>query len=216
MPTPSIFLAHASVDAPFARRLGTHLATFGARMWVEDAEMRAGDSLLARLGGVEGDPTHLAIVLSPEATLSAWLRDELERVRDGIEPLLIYYRPCDLPDFLRGEEYVDFTRGFGYDDVLFSLVRDLGLHSGTFDEMRVLLTDRHINLPSRPRRWFCIKCGAGPMPSYDDYVCVGCRALRPFIGGSATMMSCTRCREWNLAIARYCEWCGHRIAAIDG
>lgn len=216
MPTPSIFLAHASADALFARRLGTHLAALGARVRVEDGEMRDGDSLLTRIGAVDGDLTHLAVVLSPEASLSAWVREELRVVRGPIEPLLVYYRRCDLPDFLQGEEYVDFTRAFGYDEVLFSLARDLGLHGGTFEEMCALLTDRHTNLPSRPRRWFCVECGAGPMPSFNDYICVECRALRPFVGGSATMAACPRCRQWNLLVARYCEWCGLNVRAGHG
>lgn len=215
MSTPSVFLCYTPVDTPFVQRLGAHLGTLGARVWVRDGEMRGGDSLLVKIGEVDGDVTHLAVVLSPEASLSAWLQDELGLVRDGIEPLLIYYRPCDLPSFLHGEEYVNF-HVLGYDHALFSLAADLGLHTGTFEEMCARLTDRHSHLPSRPRRWFCIQCGAGPMPSANDYVCVGCRALRPFIGGSATMVGCPRCRQWNLVVARYCEWCGHRIAAHVG
>lgn len=64
-----------------------------------------------------------------------------------------------------------------------------------------------INGFPRPRRWFCIWCG-DPAKAYTDYVCSSCKQLRPFVGGSATIISCRRCSGWSLALARFCEWCG--------
>lgn len=213
MATPSIFLAHASGDEPFVRHLGADLAWLGARVWVAEAEMRTGDSLLTKISRAS-DLTHLAVVMSPEASLSGWVRDELEPAlaRDGIEPLLIYYRPCDLPGFLRNGAVADFTDSLGYDRALSSLARALGLPEGPGGRRN----DRHDHLPSRPKRWFCIKCGAGPMPGHDDYVCTGCGVLRPFVGGTATMWGCPRCRQMNLFVAHYCEWCGHPLRATAG
>ena len=43
---------------------------------------------------------------------------------------------------------------------------------------------------------------------YDDYICHNCRAIRPFVGGTATMRQCTVCQQMSLALACFCEWCG--------
>lgn len=60
----------------------------------------------------------------------------------------------------------------------------------------------------RPKHWHCIACGWRCDQSYNDYLCGQCGTIRPFVGGSATMMQCGQCREWNLVLARFCEWCG--------
>lgn len=68
-----------------------------------------------------------------------------------------------------------------------------------------------VDVARRPKHWHCIACGWRCDQSYNDYLCRQCGAIRPFVGGSATMMQCSQCREWNLALARFCEWCGASI-----
>lgn len=65
-----------------------------------------------------------------------------------------------------------------------------------------------VEVAQRPKHWHCIACGWRCDQSYNDYLCGQCGAIRPFLGGSATMMQCRHCRQWNLALARFCEWCG--------
>jgi serine/threonine protein kinase len=66
----------------------------------------------------------------------------------------------------------------------------------------------------RPARWFCIYCGWECTESFNDYVCKSCGQLRPGAGGSATMRSCSKCKQWSLAIAKYCEWCGNQLGPL--
>jgi hypothetical protein len=90
--------------------------------------------------------------------------------------LLIYYCPCDIPGFLRGKLYADFTDSLGYDRSLALLARTLNLHDGVGGNLYDPYAERfgrHSGLMSRPIQWFCINCGAGPTPSYNDYVCTG-------------------------------------------
>jgi hypothetical protein len=35
------------------------------------------------------------------------------------------------------------------------------------------------------------------------------------MGGSATMRGCPRCRQMNLLVAQYCEWCGDQLPVIE-
>ncbi|HEY0603464.1 MAG TPA: hypothetical protein VGD58_11155 [Herpetosiphonaceae bacterium] len=65
-----------------------------------------------------------------------------------------------------------------------------------------------VEVARRPKHWHCIACGWRCDQSYNDYLCGQCGTIRPFVGGSATMMQCRQCHEWNLALARFCEWCG--------
>jgi hypothetical protein len=43
---PSIFLSHSSADKPFARRLAGDLRARGVRVWLDEAEIGIGDSLI--------------------------------------------------------------------------------------------------------------------------------------------------------------------------
>jgi hypothetical protein len=47
--SPSIFLSHAHEDKPFVRYLARHLTSHGVRVWVDEAEMGVGDSLLEKI-----------------------------------------------------------------------------------------------------------------------------------------------------------------------
>src|SRR5260370_40181030 len=79
---------------------------------------------------------YLAVVLSPDAVASSWVQNELEQAmsgqlaRDRVKVLPIYYRPCDIPGFLRGKLYADFTDSLGYDRALSLLARTLDLQEG--------------------------------------------------------------------------------------
>ena len=68
-----------------------------------------------------------------------------------------------------------------------------------------------VRLQPRPKRWHCIFCGWKCRESFNDYICKQCSQLRPFLGGSATMITCGTCGGFNLAVATCCEWCGSSI-----
>lgn len=64
---------------------------------------------------------------------------------------------------------------------------------------------------ARPAEWYCIYCGWKSTQPGNDYICGGCRSIRPFLGGSATMVCCGACGQFSLGVARFCEWCGRQI-----
>jgi hypothetical protein len=133
-----------------------------------------------------------------------------------VKTLPFLYRRCELPGFLRAKLYADFTEAHLYDKSLARVARAIGLDTshgagGTLYDPYAREFGRQSGMYSRPERWFCAFCGAGPMPSYNDYQCVQCTKLRPFMGGSCTVRGCSECRQMNLAVAVYCEWCGARL-----
>jgi len=67
MKPSSVFFSHTHRDKPFVRRLGADLAALGARVWIDEAELNIGDSLLGRIAAAIDEMQYLAVVLSPDA-----------------------------------------------------------------------------------------------------------------------------------------------------
>ena len=224
MHSPSVFISHTNVDKPFVRRVGADLAALGARVWIDEAELKIGDSLLAKISSAIDEMDFLAVVLSPESVKSSWVQQELEQALSTqlaerrVKTLPLLYKECDLPGYLRGKLYADFTQAHSYDQSLKRLAKTVGLDTarGTggkaFDPYAAEF-GRHSGMFSRPVQWYCGSCGTGPMPSYNDYMCTQCDKVRSFMGGSCTMRGCVKCRQMNLFIASFCEWCGERMRA---
>lgn len=111
----SVFISHTHSDKPFVRRLGADLGALGARVWIDEAELNIGDSLIGRISAAIDDMEFLAVVLSPEAVDSRWVHQELEQAMSqqlaekGVKVLPLLYKLCDIPGFLRGKLYADFT-----------------------------------------------------------------------------------------------------------
>jgi len=129
---PSVFLSHTKADKPFARQLGDDLRKAGARIWIDEAEIRVGDSLIAKIREGIDHMDYFAVILSPESVTSEWVKhevdvamnQEVESRRVKVLPLL--YRSCELPGFLKGKLYADFSSDYtrGLEQVL----RRLELH----------------------------------------------------------------------------------------
>ncbi|MBN1991058.1 MAG: TIR domain-containing protein [Anaerolineae bacterium] len=129
----SIFLSHNRKDKPFVRKLSERLRAHGIRTWVDEAEMRLGDSLLSKIETAIRECEYLGVVLSPHSVASKWVRrevnialhEEIHGNRVKVLPLL--YQPCDIPGFLADKMYADFTRDFaeGFEALLAHFQRDL-------------------------------------------------------------------------------------------
>ena len=127
----SIFLCHASADKPFVRRLSGDLIRLGSRVWLDEAEILVGDSIIEKIqNGIENSD-FLGIVLSRNSVSSIWVRKEVEAaLTQEIElnerkviPILL--EPCDIPLFLRTKKYADFSDVENYDDALNQIVKVL-------------------------------------------------------------------------------------------
>jgi TIR domain len=211
---------------PSVRRVGADLAALGGRVWIDEAELNIGDSLLGKIASAIDEMEFLAVVLSPEAVKSSWVQQELEQAiscqlaERKVKTLPLLYRPCEVPGYLSGKLYADFTEAHKYDESLARVARTVGLDTsrgtgGKLYDPYAREFGRHSGMFSRPIQWYCTFCGVGPMPSYNDYKCIKCDKIRPFMGGSCTMCGCPKCRQMNLLIATYCEWCGAHMRSND-
>ena len=128
MPVPSIFLSHNREDKPFARRLADDLRRASITVWLDEAEIRLGDSIIEKIeAGLHGSQ-YLGVILSPASVRSPWVKEELRAVLHQqittrsrtVLPLL--YRQCEIPAFLIDRLYADFTSPENYSFTLRQLL----------------------------------------------------------------------------------------------
>lgn len=128
----SIFLSHTSDDKPFVRQLRKDLLNHGVpRVWLDEAEIEIGDSLITKIDeGIELS-RYIAIVLSGKSVKAPWVRKELDlamnrEIASGeVVVLPILYEKCDLPGFLKGKMYADFSKVKNYEEMLNKVLRRL-------------------------------------------------------------------------------------------
>lgn len=126
-----IFLSHTSVDKPFVRKLAIDLRNNGHTVWIDEAEIKIGDSLITKIRDGLDSVDYVAAVLSQASIKSEWVRKELEiasnkeikEKRVIVLPLII--EKVDLPGFLEGKLYADFSNPQNYDTTLELLLKSL-------------------------------------------------------------------------------------------
>ena len=74
----SIFLSHTAKDKKFVRELANHLKQYNVKVWVDEAEIKLGDSLIRKIEMGIVEMEFLGVVLSPNSVNSEWVRREVE------------------------------------------------------------------------------------------------------------------------------------------
>lgn len=128
----NIFLSHSHADKPFARKLAARLESEGHEVWIDEAEINIGDSLIEKIRTGIDQVDYVAAILSSASIGSEWVTRELdiasnreiEEKRVIVLPLLIEH--VNLPGFLKGKFYGDFTDQTRFEEVLRLLLRKLG------------------------------------------------------------------------------------------
>lgn len=115
---PSVFLSHTSIDKPFVEKLAHDLKRVGVDVWFDKWEIKVGESLTWGIEQGIRENEHLAIVLSPEAISSEWVRSELgaawakQMQQKKVVVLPLLYRDCNIPLFLLDRKYADFRSDY--------------------------------------------------------------------------------------------------------
>jgi hypothetical protein len=127
-----IFLSHTNDDKPFVRDLKKLLEDHGVNnVWLDEAEIQIGDSLTKKIDEGLTKTRYIAVVLSPRSVNSPWVQKELEiainrEITTGeVVVLPLIYEHCELPTFLQGKLYADFSSADEYDRSLKKLIRRL-------------------------------------------------------------------------------------------
>ena len=129
---PSIFLSHNSADKPFTRRVAHRLHKSGVRVWLDEAELRVGDSLIAKLSSAIDEMDFVGAVISNTSVGSQWVEEELRLAmtkeiktrRVVVLPLLI--DDVALPLYLKDKKYADFRNAHSFEESFYHLLVALG------------------------------------------------------------------------------------------
>ncbi|WP_211863322.1 toll/interleukin-1 receptor domain-containing protein [Neoroseomonas soli] len=127
-----IFLSHTGTDKPFVRQLRRDLLARGVEhVWLDEAEINIGDSLIAKIEEGIKLSRFIAVVLSKKSINAPWVKKELDiamnrEISTGeVVVLPLLYEDCELPEFLKGKLYADFSKPQEYEDILAKLLRRL-------------------------------------------------------------------------------------------
>ena len=125
-------MSHTGTDKPFVRRLRDDLLENGVpRVWVDEAEIEIGDSLITKIEEGMKETRYIGVVLSSKSINAPWVKKELDiamnrEIAGGeVVVLPLLYEKCDLPAFLEGKLYADFTERDTYEEALAKLLRRL-------------------------------------------------------------------------------------------
>lgn len=104
-----IFLSHTSSDKPFVRKLAADLRNNGHTVWIDEAEINIGDTLIGKIREGLDSVDYVAAVLSNASIQSELVKKELEIASNKeikqkkiiILPLII--ENVEMPGFLEGK-----------------------------------------------------------------------------------------------------------------
>lgn len=129
----SVFLSHTAADKPFVRKLAGDLDNHGVKYWLDEAEIKVGESLIEKIREALDEVDYVAVILSPNSIASPWVQREVDVAMNQeiqgkrVKVLPIMYRRCELPGFLLGKLYADFTDESTYTHAFKRLVQSIGI-----------------------------------------------------------------------------------------
>lgn len=124
----SLFLSHSHADKKFARKLTADLEQRGVRVWMDEAEMMVGDSLIEKISKAIDDMDYVGVILSKSSVKSQWVRKEVaiamtqEIMGKRVKVLPLLLEDCEIPAYIQDKLYADFRSPSGYEKELLRIV----------------------------------------------------------------------------------------------
>lgn len=112
---PLIFICHSSSDKPFVRQLVKRLSAEKVDSWLDEIQIRVGDSIHGKINEGLSRSDFFAIVLSKSSVQSRWVQEELSSAstmeklsRKGVLLLPVLIEECEIPPLLLDRRYANF------------------------------------------------------------------------------------------------------------
>ena len=166
-----MFFSYARADAEFALKLAKSLRSVGANVWIDQLDIQAGEHWDRAVEQALTEAGSLLIILSPAATDSRNVMDEVSFALEKNKRVLpVVYKPCNIPFRLRTIQHVDFTADF--DHGLERLLSDLAIKRTT-EQLQPAIGQL---LPPAPidisGKWRALETDKTPL-TYFDFKVVG-------------------------------------------
>lgn len=129
----SIFLSHNLKDKPFVRKLGADLWENGVKAWIDEVELKVGDSLTTTISKAITESQYVGVIISPHSIKSKWVEKELswalseEIRRQKVKVLPIFLGGCAVPDAIADKLYADFSDRTQYEKSLKLLLKSMDI-----------------------------------------------------------------------------------------
>jgi hypothetical protein len=119
-----VFISYSRVDKKWVIQLKSALEAYGIRVWLDSDEIRPGDQFIEELEKGIKKSRCIALVLSPEAVESVWVKEEYHSALSSHKLRLIpvLLRKAEIPGFLKTRHYIDFSHEEDFDDNVGKLV----------------------------------------------------------------------------------------------
>lgn len=164
-----LFICHSSKDKPFVRLIGRTLKSFGVKVWLDEWELRVGDSLHTKIEDGIKDSSFMLVVLSKNSLNSQWVKRELNsglslelnKKNIYVIPALVDISASEMPLMLTDKVAADFRNDFdiGINAILKRLRitrRNLRMEDPTEDDVK----KAHAKLDGEKRHilwWQCLE-----------------------------------------------------------
>jgi len=124
MSHPKVFLSHASEDKDrFVLDFARQLRENGVDVWLDQWEMKPGDSLVKKIFEGLKEARAVIIVLSKDSVVKPWVREELNtavvnKISRGIQLIPVVIDDCEVPESLlstywqRVDDLADYSKSF--------------------------------------------------------------------------------------------------------
>ena len=83
MSSLSMFLSYAHADKPLAQDIAARLKRLGVRVWIDEGELRVGDSIIERISSALEDVHFVVALISASSVSSSWCSKELSLATTG-------------------------------------------------------------------------------------------------------------------------------------
>lgn len=114
---PSVFISYSHDDKAVAVALHEQLQQRGLQAWIDERELRVGDSIIERVATAVADADFFLALVSPASIKSKWCRKELhlaitgELGREGVTVVPVRIGGVQMPDTLKDVLYLDLEPG---------------------------------------------------------------------------------------------------------
>jgi TIR domain len=112
---PSVFLSHSHDDKALARVLAVELEKRGAAVWIDEGELRVGDSIIESISKAITEVQYIVVLVSESSVGSPWVAKELSlattRVlaRQGVKVLPVRIGDVNMPPALSDLLYLQLN-----------------------------------------------------------------------------------------------------------
>ncbi len=122
-----VFLSHNSKDKPWVIRLKNALEDNGIKVWLDKDQIRPGDLFAYALERGISESKAVAIVITPEAMESDWVKAEYYRAfslatTQGVQLIPVLLQMTEIPGFLKDRSWIDFQDDTAFEENIKRLI----------------------------------------------------------------------------------------------